>query len=311
MYFIFNVPDFIYHRCCQCVRTQEVGVTENCGRFQDLLEPGLHCLFWPIEDIAARISLRICQLDIIVETKTADNVFVKAVATLFYKVNVLRSYDAFYRLADPRAQITSYVFDVIRSTVPKMTLDELFESKNDIAHEVNDKLSHVMMEYGYQIVHVILTEVRPTDDSVIDAMNEMNASQRLKEAMQHRAYANKIRIIKEAEAQAETSYLSGVGVSNERKAIAQGLKENIIQCSGPISTKDVLSEKKEEDFESEVMSSKNVINLLVLSSYMDCMAQISSKGNKGQNITLEHELSTVQHLVGQVERLQLCPTVKK
>jgi len=293
--------------CCQCVRTQEVGVTEICGRFQDLRDPGLHCLYWPMETITARLSLRICQLDVIVETKTSDSVFVKVAASLFYRIDAAHSYDAFYRLADPRRQISSYVFDAVRSTIPKMTIDGLFESKDEIAHEINDKLERFMKEYGYLIENTIVTEIRPSDDSVISAMNDMNTSTRLKEATIHRAFANKIRIVKNAEGESEVSYLSGVGLSNERKAIAKGLKKDVLRCAGPTSTKGVILGK--ENLE-EVMRPNDVMNLLVMNSYMDCMSQISATGSNGQRMILEHGPGTVQDLRGQVGRLQLSHSAK-
>ena len=133
--------------CFVCVRTQEVGVVEDLGQFKQLLDPGLHCITWPLQGVVARLSLRIQQLDVVCETKTKDNVFVQVAVAVQYRVLVDNAYDAYYRLTDPRNQIQSYVFDVVRSTVPKMELDEAFASKAEVAAAVLSQLKDVMKDF--------------------------------------------------------------------------------------------------------------------------------------------------------------------
>jgi regulator of protease activity HflC (stomatin/prohibitin superfamily) len=157
-----------------------VGVVEDLGQFKQLLDPGLHCITWPLQSVVARLSLRIQQLDVLCETKTKDNVFVQVAVAVQYRVLVDRAYDAYYRLTDPRNQIQSYVFDVVRSTVPKMELDEAFASKQTVAEQVLAQLSEVMKDYGYEIKNCLVTDLTP-DHKVKASMNEINASRRLKE----------------------------------------------------------------------------------------------------------------------------------
>ena len=143
--------------CLICVRQNEVGVVEDLGQFKKLLSPGLHCLCWPFQQVAGRLSLRIKQLDVVCETKTKDNVFVQVAVAVQYNVLAESAYDAYYRLTDPRGQIQSYVFDVVRSTVPKMELDEAFASKDEIATAVLRQLQDVMRGYGYAIRNTLVT----------------------------------------------------------------------------------------------------------------------------------------------------------
>jgi len=190
--------------CChfQCVRTQEVGIVEDLGQFKRLLSPGLHIIMWPCSSVVGTLSLRIQQLDVFCETKTRDNVFVQVAVAVQYRVLAESAYEAFYRLSDPRGQIQSYVFDVVRSTVPKLELDEAFSSKEDIASDVKERLTNVMQEYGYEIRNTLVTDISP-DAKVKASMNEINASRRLKEAASHKAEADKTKQVKAAEAEAE------------------------------------------------------------------------------------------------------------
>jgi hypothetical protein len=180
---------FSYGCCCmQCIRTQEIGITENFGQFQEILAPGFYCLPWPLASIAGRLSLRVQQLDVVCETKTKDNVFVHVQVSVQYKVLVEKAYDAFYRLSDPGVQIRSYAFDVVRSTVPRMTVDEAFVSKSTIADSIMKQLYRVMNDYGYVILAALVTNLTP-NDKVKVSMNEIEASKRLKAAIPHRAEA--------------------------------------------------------------------------------------------------------------------------
>jgi regulator of protease activity HflC (stomatin/prohibitin superfamily) len=264
--------------CWNCVRTQEVGIVEDLGQFKRLLDPGLHCLKWPLESIVGRLSLRIQQLDVICETKTKDNVFVQVAVAVQYRVLVASAYDAYYRLTDPRQQIQSYVFDVVRSTVPKMELDEAFASKDEIAAAVLSQLKDVMHEYGYEIRNTLVTDLSP-DSKVKASMNEINASRRLKEAASHKAEADKVRQVKNAEAEAEARYLSGLGVARQRKAIVQGLQESVGAFSDQV----------------EGATPKDVMDILLLSQYFDTLSTVGAN-----SLILEHDPATVTHLQNSV-----------
>ena len=167
-----------------------------------MLSPGLSIICWPCSNVVGTLSLRIQQLDVYCETKTKDNVFVQVAVAVQYRVLTESAYEAFYRLSDPRGQIQSYVFDVIRSTIPKMELDESFASKAEIAADVQQSLTQVMRDYGYEIRNTLVTDISP-DSKVKASMNEINASRRLKEAAAHKAEADKTKQVKAAEAEAE------------------------------------------------------------------------------------------------------------
>jgi len=260
--------------CLVCVRTQEVGIVEDLGQFKALLDPGLHCVLCPVQSVVGRLSLRIQQLDVICETKTKDNVFVNVGVAVQFRVLVESAYDAYYRLTDPRGQIQSYVFDVIRSTVPKMELDEAFASKADIAAAVLEQLTDVMRDYGYEIKNTLITDLAP-DSKVKASMNEINASRRLKEAASHKAEADKVRQVKGAEAEAEARYLSGVGVARQRKAIVQGLQQSVGAFANEV----------------DGATPKDVMDILLLTQYFDTLSTVGAN-----SLILEHDPATVAQL---------------
>lgn len=264
--------------CLQCIREKEVGVVEDLGQFKRLVGEGPSCVLWPLQSVVGRLSLRIQQLDVLVETKTKDNVFVQVGVAVQYKVVTESAYDAWYRLTSPTSQIQAYVFDVIRSTVPRMELDQAFESKDDIAKAVYDQLQNVMKDYGYAIVNTLVTDLAP-DSKVKASMNEINAARRLKEAASHQAEADKIRQIKAAEAEAEARYLSGLGVARQRKAIVQGLQASVSEFSGEV----------------EGAEPKDVMDILLLSQYFDTLSSVGAN-----SLILEHDPATVANLQKQV-----------
>jgi regulator of protease activity HflC (stomatin/prohibitin superfamily) len=238
--------------CLQCIREKEVGVVEDLGQFKRLIGQGPSCILWPLQSVAGRLSLRVKQLDVICETKTKDNVFVQVGVAVQYRVVTESAYDAWYRLTNPTSQIQAYVFDVIRSTVPRLELDAAFESKDDIARAVFEQLQNVMKDYGYAIVNTLVTDLSP-DNKVKASMNEINAARRLKEAASHQAEADKIRQVKGAEAEAEARYLSGLGVARQRKAIVEGLQSSVSAFSDEV----------------EGATPRDVMDILLLTQYFD------------------------------------------
>ena len=179
-----------------------------------------------IDKKAGRLSLRIEELDVMVETKTKDNVFVEIRVSVQYQVIKESVYDAFYRLSHPRDQIRSYVFDTIRAEVPKLRLDDVFENKDEIADATTRELSQAMMDYGYEIIRALVTDINP-DEEVKKAMNRINASERIKKAAEYEAEAEKIKIVAKAEAEAQSKKLQGVGIADQRREIARGLEESV------------------------------------------------------------------------------------
>jgi len=179
-----------------------------------------------VDRIAGRLSLKIQQLDVIIETKTLDDVFVRLKVSVQYKVIKDKVYDAFYKLDYPHDQITSYVFDVVRAEVPKMKLDDVFVRKDDIAIAVKSELNDAMMTYGYDIIKTLVTDIDP-DAQVKEAMNRINASEREKIAAQFEGDAARILIVEKAKAEAESKRLQGQGIADQRREIARGLEESV------------------------------------------------------------------------------------
>jgi len=208
------------------------------------------------------MSYRVQQLDVRVETKTLDNVFITAVVSIQFQVLQEKVYEAFYALTDPRRQITAHVFDVLRAELPNLELDSVFEAKEDLAISVKNALSETMTQYGYQIMQCLITDLDP-DQRVKNAMNEINSSKRLKFAVAERAEGEKILKVKSAEAEAEAKYLSGVGVAKQRKAIVDGLKGSIVEFTDGVKG----------------TTSKETLDLLLLTQYFDCIKDVGSAPN--------------------------------
>lgn len=246
------------------VRQQSVAIVERFGRYQKIATSGIHMrLSFGIDKIAARIQLRLLQSEIVVETKTKDNVFVMMNVATQYRVNEQNVTDAYYKLMRPEAQIKSYIEDALRSSVPKLTLDELFEKKDEIALEVQHQVAEEMTTYGYIIVKTLITKVEP-DAEVKQSMNEINAAQRKRVAAQELAEADKIKIVTAAEAEAEKDRLHGVGIAQQRKAIVDGLAESI-------------AELKEANVG---MSEEQIMSILLTNQYLDTLNTFAAKGNQ-------------------------------
>lgn len=246
------------------VRQQTVAIIERFGKYQTTSTSGIHIrLPFGIDKIAARIQLRLLQSEIVVETKTKDNVFVTLNVATQYRVNEQNVTDAYYKLMRPEAQIKSYIEDALRSSVPKLTLDELFEKKDEIALEVQHQVAEEMSTYGYIIVKTLITKVEP-DAEVKQSMNEINAAQRKRVAAQELANADKIKIVTAAEAEAEKDRLHGVGIAQQRKAIVDGLAESI-------------QELKDANVG---MTEEQIMSILLTNQYLDTLNTFAAKGNQ-------------------------------
>ena len=208
------------------VKQQSAAIVERFGRFKSIRQSGFQMRIPIVDRIAGRLSLKIQQLDVIVETKTKDDVFVKLKVSVQYKVIREKVYEAFYKLDYPHDQITSYVFDVVRAEVPKMRLDDVFERKDDIAIAVKGELNDAMINYGYDIIKTLVTDIDP-DLQVKEAMNRINAAEREKIAAQYEGDAARILIVEKAIAEAESKRLQGQGIADQRREIARGLEESV------------------------------------------------------------------------------------
>ena len=213
------------------VKQQSAAVVERFGKFISVRQSGLQLKIPLIDTVAGRLSLRIQQLDVVVETKTKDDVFVKLKVSVQFKVIKEKVYDAFYKLDNPGDQITSFIFDVVRAEVPKLILDDVFLKKDDIAIAVKSELQEAMTEYGFQIIKTLVTDIDP-DAQVKESMNRINASEREKVAAQFEGEAQKILIVEKAKAEAESKRLQGQGIADQRREIARGLEDSVKVLNG-------------------------------------------------------------------------------
>lgn len=269
--------------CCAKINQSTVAVRERFGKYDDILEPGCHCVPWVTgSKLAGLVSLRLQQLDVRCETKTKDNVFVNVVASVQYRVLANKAYDAFYKLSNPRTQIQAYVFDVIRGAVPKLELDDVFEQKNGIAKAVEDELEKAMSAYGYEIVQTLIVDIEP-DEHVKRSMNEINAAARMRLATNEKAEAEKIIQIKRAEGEAESKYLSGLGIARQRQAIVDGLRESVIGFSVNVPG----------------TTSKDVLDMVLITQYFDTMKEIGAS-SKSSAVFIPHGPGTVHDVATQI-----------
>lgn len=243
------------------VNQQTAAVIEHFGRFHRIAEAGLHFKIPIVQRIRERTSLRVQQLDVRVESKSLDNVFVELAIAVQYQVKADGIQDAVYRLTNHQRQIEAYVFDVVRAEVPKKTLEEVFEDKETIALAVKEQLTEQMSRYGYEIANVLVNDINP-DARVKAAMNQVQAATREREAAVQMAEAQRITIVKQAEAEAERSKLQGEGLANQRKAIAEGLRESVELVRGAASGANGIDEQ-------------DIMNLLLLVQWMDTQKEIA------------------------------------
>jgi regulator of protease activity HflC (stomatin/prohibitin superfamily) len=264
------------------VETAQVAIVQRLGKFARVAGPGLNWKTPLIENVVKRMSLKVQQFDVQVETKTQDNVFVKIPVSIQFKVISDAVEAAFYKLTDPVKQIESMVYNVVLGHVPKMKLDATFLNQAAIANDLRDSLDGSMREYGYSIVKVLISDIVP-DQKVKNAMNDINAAQREREATVSRAETNKLLLVKQAEAEAESKRLQGEGIANQRRAIISGLKESV------------------EDFAKSVEGStpQDVMQLVLMTQYFDTLKEIAANDHSN-TILIPHTPNTLTDLFGQI-----------
>ena len=264
------------------VRTAEVAVITRFGKFRRVAEPGLNWK-WPIIDaVAGRVSLRVNQITLTMETKTKDNVFVTIPISEQNRVRPEKVYDAYYKLANPMQQIQAYVEQVILGHVPGMTLDEVFASQSGIAAAVKQELDADMAAFGFEIVNVLVTDIVP-DAKVKSAMNDINAAQREQVAANARGEAEKILVVKKAEAEAESKALQGQGIANQRKAIIEGLQGSIDQFRRAVAD----------------ATTSEVMQLVMVTQYFDTIKSIG-ESDKTNTLFLSHSPGAVRDISDQI-----------
>ena len=242
------------------VKQQTVAIIERFGKFQSTRNAGLQLKIPLVDKVAGRVSLRVQQLDVIVETKTQDDVFVHLKISVQFLIRKDHTYDAFYKLQNPHEQITAFIFDVVRAEVPKMILDDVFEKKEEIALAIQRDLKEAMLNYGYDIIKALVTDIDP-DQKVKIAMNRINAADREKIAAQHEGDAQRILIVERAKAEAESKRLQGKGIADQRREIARGLEESV----------DVLNKAG--------INSQEASALIVITQHYDTLQSIGSTTN--------------------------------
>ncbi|KAH9775776.1 Hypersensitive-induced response protein 1 [Citrus sinensis] len=261
--------------CCVQVDQSTVAIKERFGKFEDVLEPGCHFLPWILgHQLAGHLTLRLQQLDVRCETKTKDNVFVNVVASVQYRALAHKANDAFYKLSNTRTQIQAYVFDVIRASIPKLNLDDAFEQKNEIAKAVEEELE--------KIVQTLIVDIEP-DEHVKRAMNEINAAARLRVAANEKAEAEKILQIKRAEGEAESKYLSGLGIARQRQAIVDGLRDSVLGFSINVPG----------------TTAKDVMDMVLVTQYFDTMKEIGA-ASKSSAVFIPHGPGAVRDVATQI-----------
>lgn len=269
------------------VEQQTAAVIQRLGKFVHIASAGLNFKIPWTDWVAGRVNLRVQQLDVKVETKTTDDVFVHVVISVQYYVQTEKVYEAFYKLQDPSAQITSFVFDVVRARVPKIKLDDVFEKKDEIADAVKNELANVMNDFGYSIVKALVTDIDP-DAKVKAAMNEINAAQRLRVAANEKGEAEKILKVKAAEAEAQSKKLQGEGIANQRKAIVEGLRTSVNQFQESVPG----------------ATAQDVMNLVLMTQYFDTLKDIGA-ASQTNTILIPHSPGNLSELTAQIRNAMI------
>jgi regulator of protease activity HflC (stomatin/prohibitin superfamily) len=269
------------------VEQRSVALVQRLGKFQREAEPGIHMKIPILDKVVGRMNLRVQQLDVAVDTKTDDNVFVNLMVAVQYYVLPEKVYDAFYKLDDARRQITSYVFDVVRAQVPNIKLDDVFAKKDDIAEAVKLELSSVMENFGYGILKALVTDIEP-DARVKEAMNEINAAQRMRVAANEKGEAEKILKVKLAEGDAQSKALQGKGIADQRQAIVAGLRDSV------------------DEFRRSVpgTTAKDVMNLVLMTQYFDMLKEIGAS-SRSNAILIPHSPGNLTNLTEQIRNAMI------
>ncbi len=277
------------------VNQQTVAVIQRLGKFLREAGPGLHLKIPFVDRVVERVNLRVQQLDVKIETKTEDNVFVQMVVAVQYYVLPEKVYDAFYKLDDANRQITSFVFDVVRAQVPKIKLDDVFAKKDDIANIVKSELAQVMEGFGYGIMKALVTDIDP-DARVKESMNEINAAQRLRVAATEKGEADRIMKVKAAEGDAQSKALQGRGIADQRQAIVAGLRDSV------------------DEFQKAVAgtTAKDVMNLVLMTQYFDMLKDIGAS-SRTNAILIPHSPGNLASLTEQMRNamIEADQTVKR
>ena len=260
--FLYSLAVFLILKSIMIIPERQSWVIQRLGKFNRISLPGLKFKIPFIENIASKENLRIQQLDVDVETKTLDDVFVILKISVQYRIITDKVYEAFYELDDPHDQIASYIFDEVRAEVPKLGLDDVFSKKDDIALAVRENISQQMEQYGYKIVKTLITDINP-DELVKASMNKINAATRDKEAAVQEAEAEKIKIVKKAEAEADSKRLSGEGIAAQRLEIVRGFKESV------------------EDFQKALqdVDPQEIMQFVLMTQYFDTLTAIGANEN--------------------------------
>jgi len=263
------------------IDTAHAGIVQRLGKFSRIASPGLNFKIPFIDEVVKKISLQVQQLDVKVETKTKDNVFVLIPISVQYQVIPEKVYEAFYKLSDPIKQIESFVYNVILGHVPKMTLDQTFEQQAQIAIDVKESLDESMREFGYSIAKSLITDIVP-DEKVKSAMNDINAAAREREATVSRAETEKMLLVKKAEAEAESKKLQGEGIANQRTAIIEGLRESVERFSESVSG----------------ATAKDAMTMVLMTQYFDTLKEIAG-GNRSNTVMMPHTPNALNDLFAQ------------
>jgi regulator of protease activity HflC (stomatin/prohibitin superfamily) len=269
------------------VQQRSIAIVQRFGKFVRLAEPGIRIKIPFIDRVVGRVNLRVQQLDVEIETKTEDNVFVRMVVAVQYYVLPEKVYDAFYKLENANRQITSFVFDVVRAQVPKIRLDDVFEKKDDIANIVKSELAQVMEGFGYGILKALVTDIDP-DAKVKESMNEINAAQRMRVAATERGEADRILRVKAAEGDAQSKALQGRGIADQRQAIVAGLRDSV------------------DEFRKSVpgTTAKDVMNLVLMTQYFDMLKEIGAS-SRTNAILIPHSPGNLTSLTEQMRNAMI------
>lgn len=275
--------------CFFVVKQKTAAIIERFGKFSRVANAGLNLKIPLIDKKAGTVNLKVMELPVDVETKTKDDVFVRLIVSVQYYVVSSKEgiQTSFYKFDDPARQIQSYVFDSIRSEVPNMFLDDVFSEKDKIASAVQLELADIMEEYGFKIIKALITDIDP-DAKVKHAMNEINAAKRMKEAAKEYAEAEKIKVVKAAEAEAESKKLQGMGIADQRLAIANGMKQSVKEVQGAME---------------EGVTGQQVMNMLFMTQHYDTIARLAEQGVN--TIFMPYSPTTVGDLQTQIQSSML------